>query len=91
MIYAESRYAIGDVDFPKTSSGEIRPTVYGPPINLDNISVTFVTVAEGDRFDTLARRYYGDPSYWWAIADANPEIPYPGGTLPVGRLVRVPR
>lgn len=25
-----------------------------------------------DRLDLLARKYYGDPSKWWAILEANP-------------------
>ena len=25
----------------------------------------------GDRFDTIANRYYGDPNLWWIIAKAN--------------------
>jgi len=28
-------------------------------------------VVAGDRIDTLANRYYGDPRYWWVIAVAN--------------------
>ena len=25
----------------------------------------------GDRLDTLSERYYGNPTYWWVIAEAN--------------------
>lgn len=34
-------------------------------------------VREGERLDLLALKYYGDPTRWWRIADANPEEPYP--------------
>ena len=31
----------------------------------------FVYPVYGDRFDTLAQRYYGDSNLWWIIAKAN--------------------
>ena len=31
----------------------------------------------GDRLDTLAQAYYGDPRLWWAIAQANPDAFFP--------------
>jgi hypothetical protein len=34
-------------------------------------------VHEGDRLDLLAFKYYGDPSRWWPIADANNEWAFP--------------
>ena len=30
-----------------------------------------MTAQDGDRFDSLASRYYGDASKWWIIAKAN--------------------
>ncbi|HEU4388918.1 MAG TPA: hypothetical protein VFV34_14050 [Blastocatellia bacterium] len=34
-------------------------------------------VRDGDRLDLLAFKYYGDPSRWWQIADANTEFEFP--------------
>lgn len=31
----------------------------------------------GDRLDRLAGDYYGDPRFWWVIAEANPDIFFP--------------
>ena len=31
----------------------------------------FVFPLDGDRFDTLAQKYYGDSNLWWIIAKAN--------------------
>jgi hypothetical protein len=39
------------------------------------------TVREGERLDLLAFKYYGDPTRWWQICDANPEEPYPPNLL----------
>ena len=39
------------------------------------------TVREGERLDLLAFKYYGDPTRWWQISDANPEEPYPPDLL----------
>lgn len=32
---------------------------------------TYVIAAEYDRLDTIAQQFYGDPSLWWVIAEAN--------------------
>lgn len=32
------------------------------------------TVKSGERLDQIAAYYYGDPSGWWRILDANPDI-----------------
>lgn len=38
-------------------------------------------VREGDRLDLLGVKYYGDPTKWWQIADANPEYQFPADAL----------
>ena len=44
---------------------------------------------EGDRFDSLAYRFYGSVRYWYAIASVNG---YENGTLtvPPGTQLRIP-
>lgn len=49
-----------------------RFTSYEPPTD----SSTYVT-KPGDTLQGLANIYYGDPQYWWVIADHNPDIFYP--------------
>jgi hypothetical protein len=39
------------------------------------------TVHEGDRLDLLSFKYYGDPSRWWQISDANTEWAFPTDLL----------
>lgn len=31
----------------------------------------YLVTTQGDRYDILARDFYGDTSYWWIIAAAN--------------------
>ncbi|MGE5205786.1 MAG: hypothetical protein ACM3PW_09225 [Chlamydiota bacterium] len=35
------------------------------------------TVQSRDRLDLLAMKYYGEPTRWWQICDANPEFEFP--------------
>lgn len=45
------------------------------------------TVAEGDRLDLLAFKYYGDAGRWWQIADANRgHFDYPTDLLNAGAV-----
>jgi hypothetical protein len=39
------------------------------------------TVHDSDRLDLLAFKYYGDPTKWWQICDANPQPPFPTDLL----------
>lgn len=38
------------------------------------------TVSQGDRLDLVALKYYGDPTKWWQISDAN-SAPFPTDLL----------
>jgi nucleoid-associated protein YgaU len=63
-------------------------TVY-PPI-MPRSTDLYVTVRDGQRLDTIANEYYGDPSKWWIIAQANNIT---GGTLftKPGSQIRIPQ
>jgi len=60
-----------------------------PDIPLD-FSDIYVYATEGDRYDTLAQSYYGDPSLWWIISTANPNVPKDSLIIPLGRQIRIP-
>ncbi|MGW1748631.1 hypothetical protein ACWCRD_24085 [Streptomyces sp. NPDC002092] len=47
-------------------------------------------VGAGERPDLLAQRYFGDPSRWWRIADANPVLDPRELTDEAGRVIDVP-
>lgn len=50
----------------------------------------YVISVDGDRFDILANEYYGDPSLWWIISIANPELPQNSLYLPLESQIRIP-
>ena len=45
---------------------------------------------EGETFDRIAERIYGDSTQYWRIADLNPQVQFPD-TIPMNSYIRVPR
>jgi hypothetical protein len=75
----------------RTDTGGVRaPDVIVPILNSRDTIVHEVlgTEDESERLDEIAQRYYGDPSLWRAIAQAN-ELLSPLN-LAVGTLLRIP-
>jgi len=62
--------------------------VPGTPVNF-TFSFVYYIVDGSDRLDTIANAFYGDPSKWWQIADANPEI-INWLIIPTGTILRIP-
>lgn len=53
-----------------------------------NVSDVYIIASEADYLDSLAEKFYGDPSLWWIIAQAN-------GIkamlkAPTGKQIRIP-
>lgn len=63
-------------------------TVYYPIINPAPSDVTVVS-NEGDFLDTLAYKYYGDPTLYWIIARAN-NLGKGRMSVPEGLTLRIP-
>jgi hypothetical protein len=57
------------------------------PLSVNDI---YVITTDGDRFDTLATQYYGDPSLWWVISTANESLPQNSLFMPLGTQLRIP-
>ena len=70
----------------KSDKGEkLNTTTYKTiPERNDDI---YVMSTDGDRFDTLAQKYYGDNSLWWYIAKANN---LHLNNIPRGTTIRIP-
>ncbi len=60
-----------------------------PDIPLNFEDQYFVTT-EGDRFDILSNQFYDDPSLWWIISTANPQLPQNSLYIAPGTQIRVP-
>jgi|TARA_Y100000361_G_C11119864_1_gene322574 hypothetical protein len=50
----------------------------------------YVYTGVEDRFDRLALQYYNDPSLWWAISAANPNLKQDSYYPPIGIQIRIP-
>ena len=63
-------------------------TVMPSPIPMDTFRVSIKTRA-GDRFDSIATRYYKDATKWWIIAKANNMV---NGSIfiPAGTTIIIP-
>jgi len=62
------RYTLTAAD-SDTQRVYMKSTIY-PKIKATDNDIYAITDA-GDRFDLLAKKYYGDEAYWWIIATAN--------------------
>jgi len=78
---ALSRYRGSSVVIPEKPSFREKRTRFEqpglgtfPPIDQRSFStMPYIehTITQGERLDVLARRYYGDGRYWWAICLTN--------------------
>lgn len=60
-----------------------------PEIPFQSSDLYFI-MQEGDRLDLLANQIYGDPTLWWVISCANPNLPQNSFYIPIGTQIRVP-
>jgi len=74
----------------KTSTGKTYlGTTYYPVIPYDENDI-YVYTSQGDRLDNLAFQYYGDPTLYWIISAANPDIMLNSMFPPPGAQIRIP-
>lgn len=88
MITPNSRYAsstIVTLDVNSSSRQVIYPRTYG---NFSFSGVTYV-YKSSDSIDGVAFRFYGDPTQWWKIGQANPQI-VDWSAVPPGTSIRIP-
>lgn len=60
------------------------PIIFSDPTDLQIVS------NEGDYLDTLAYKYYSDPTLWFIIALANPGLGKGRLSVPPGLTLRIP-
>lgn len=88
-ILANSRYANSSVVAVDKDGADVAVIVPSPAVAY-SFSYVNHQVADGERPDTLAYQYYTDPTLWWRIAQANPEIMY-WDSVPAGTIIRIPQ
>lgn len=89
MIGVTSRYRDNKVLLIMDPEGDIRPSIiWEPPVTQSFTYVSYVW-SEGDRVDLIAAAYYGDPTFWWLLARANPEI-LEWNSVAMGTVIRIP-
>jgi hypothetical protein len=57
------------------------------PLSTEDI---YIIATEGDRYDTLATTYYGDPTLWWIISTANSSSNRASLVPTLGSQIRIP-
>jgi hypothetical protein len=89
MIQADGRYADSPLVNVTGPDGNTRQVIVPGPQEPYQFTYQAYQVTGSDRMDTMSVGFYGDPSKWSAIADANPEIMDWSNITP-GTLIRVP-
>jgi nucleoid-associated protein YgaU len=90
VVFQGSRYVDVEVIKATASDGSTRRTLATRRLPARE-AVHEQTVSGGERLDLLADRFYGDPTRYWLILDANPNELNPFRLLQPGRRVRIPR
>ena len=82
-----NRYA--DIEILKTTNNDLRTQGTRYIVNENDI---YVITEWGDRFESLAFRFYGDVTLWWIISIANPNlVDFSSIFLPIGSQIRIPQ
>ena len=89
MIFQGSRYRNQAVIAPPGADGQPQQVFVLREIAARDAALEHV-VMEGERWDQLAARFYGDPTRYWLLMDANLSELNPLKLLQAGRRLRVP-
>jgi len=84
MISAASRYADSTIATLVKDGQDVAVIVPSA-----QVSYSFTFIHHTARADSIAYQYYTDPTLWWRIADANPEILWWDDLTP-GTVLRIP-
>lgn len=75
------------VQYPKVV--KYRESVRYPDIPLSEEDIYIYTM-RGDRLDNLAYQFYNDPTLWWVLSIANPNLPNDSLYPTLGYQLRIP-
>ena len=89
MIFADSRYASGFAYKARDARNNNYSNTVIRVFPTDVYRFYIYVWKEGDRIDLVSNTFLGDPSFWWKIMDANPEI-INAFDIPLGTTIRIP-
>jgi len=78
---------VPSVQYPKVT--RYRSSTRYPDIPLSENDVYLSTIY-GDRLDKLAYQFYKDPTLWWVLSVANPDLPNDSLYPTLGFQLRIP-
>lgn len=88
MFLESSRYHRVRNDEAKARDGRMVKVV--ALRRLPAVSGGLTPVKQNDRLDIIAQRFYGDPTMFWHVADANTELQAGDLVDEAGRVIDVP-
>lgn len=89
MIYADSRYANGNVYKAFVPRLDAKSVTVERRFPSDTSRFYFYQVGLGERLEQIAQETLGDSSLWYVIMDYNPELLNPFN-VPLGTVLRIP-
>ena len=90
MVFKGSRYSATEIIEVVGPDGRVSRALALRAIAPDASALEH-TVSDGERLDTLAARFYGEPTRYWLVLDANPDTLNPLELLEPGRAIHVPK
>lgn len=72
----------------KIIDGKYQDTFDFPKLDLSKINTFSIRITDGDRFDTLAHKYFGEGELYWAIMLVN-DISWPWD-FASGQIIKIP-
>jgi len=82
------RYEFNNI-IKQPNTPRYRSSTQYPEISL-SINDSYIITQYGDRLDNLAAQFYNDPTLWWFISSANPDLPKDSLYPPLGYQLRLP-
>jgi phage tail protein X len=89
MISATSRYASSSV-VAVSEGGQDVSVITPSPASAYSFTYISHMLTQYDRLDSLASQYFGDPTQWWRVAQANPDVAMDWTSVPPGTIIRIP-
>jgi nucleoid-associated protein YgaU len=88
-ISANSRYANSLVVAVNDDGADVSVITPSPSVAYSFTYISYM-LTQYDRLDNLAQTYYGDPTQWWRIAQANPDVAMDWTSVTPGTVIRIP-